>query len=144
MSLNVGVKKMAGERDLERLLSALEPRLLDRTLVICTEPHRALSTLPYRRVFATVLEAEGLTVVMDREEADQHALSYEGHYRCLSLGVHSSLDALGLTAALSSALAKEGISANMFAGYYHDHILVGAQDAERALTCLCDLKVKGS
>ena len=55
---------------------------------------------------------------------------------CITLRIHSSLAAVGLTAAVSGALAAEGISANMIAGFHHDHILLPAADADRALDIL--------
>ena len=52
--------------------------------------------------------------------------------------MHSALEAVGLTAAVSAALTRHGISANVVAAYYHDHIFVPAEDAERALLALKD------
>ena len=54
----------------------------------------------------------------------------------ITLQIHSSLDAVGLTAAFSTASAKNNISANVVAGFYHDHILVAKQDAEKAIETL--------
>jgi len=53
--------------------------------------------------------------------------------------VHSALDAVGLTAAFSNALSSAGISCNVVAAYYHDHIFVDKKDAERAMEVLLDL-----
>jgi hypothetical protein len=52
------------------------------------------------------------------------------------LQVHSSLEAVGLTAAVANRLAAENISANVVAGYYHDHIYVAAKDGDRAILTL--------
>lgn len=54
----------------------------------------------------------------------------------LTLDVHSSLVAVGFTAAVSNALARAGIPANMIAGFHHDHILVPEDRAEEAVSCL--------
>jgi len=54
----------------------------------------------------------------------------------ITLEVHSSLEAVGLTAAVSQALASEAISANIMAGYFHDHIFVPESAGERAMACL--------
>lgn len=56
--------------------------------------------------------------------------------RQITLTVHSSLDAVGLTAAFATELTRHGISANVVAGYYHDHIFVAEKDAERAVAAL--------
>ena len=57
-------------------------------------------------------------------------------FRLISLHVHSSLDAVGLTAAFSTALGNAGISANVVAAYYHDHIFVPTDKADKALNVL--------
>ena len=54
----------------------------------------------------------------------------------LTLDVHSSLLAVGLTAAVSTALAGAGIPANVIAGFHHDHILVPEDRADEAVSCL--------
>jgi hypothetical protein len=66
-------------------------------------------------------------------------LAYEGAYRQVTLTVHSSLAAVGLTAAVSRALADAGIACNMVAGYYHDHAFVPEADAGAALAALARL-----
>ena len=51
----------------------------------------------------------------------------------------SALDAVGLTAAVSRALADAGLSCNVLAGLHHDHLLVPAGRAEEALAVLREL-----
>ena len=51
--------------------------------------------------------------------------------------MHSSLIAVGLTAAVSGTLAAHNISANIIAAFFHDHLFVPQEDAERALAALC-------
>jgi hypothetical protein len=89
-----------------------------------------------------VREKEGLTLVVPRPLADARQLPYSGVFRCITLQVHSSLTAVGLTAAIASALTTHGISANVMAGYYHDHLLVPAESAEAALRSLQELSKK--
>jgi len=57
----------------------------------------------------------------------------------ITLTVHSSLEAVGLTAAFATALGNAGISCNVIAGFYHDHLFVGKDDAHTALTVLREL-----
>jgi hypothetical protein len=89
--------------------------------------------------FATVREDEGLTLVVHRDDADRAGLSYDFLAARITLLVHSDLAAVGLTAAVSTALTGAGISCNVLAGYHHDHLFVAEDDAERALSVLEDL-----
>jgi uncharacterized protein len=86
--------------------------------------------------FAVVREDEGTTIVLPRTEADRHGLGYVAVSRRITLGVHSSLEAIGLTAAVSTALAGRGISCNVIAGVHHDHLFVPDDRAEEALEVL--------
>ena len=57
----------------------------------------------------------------------------------ITLGIHSSLAAIGLTARVSGALAERGISANMIAACHHDHVFVPWARREEAMTALLEL-----
>jgi hypothetical protein len=81
-------------------------------------------------------EQEGVTVILERSVADNLQLSYNFIAAWITLTVHSSLSAVGLTAAFSGALAHEGISCNVVAAFYHDHIFVAEEDAARAMAVL--------
>jgi len=114
---------VAGERDLARLLAALEPHLDDERYSFTATADPRLKDAD----FAIVREAEGLTLIRPDPS---------GEWARISLGVHSSLEAVGLTAALSSRLAEAGISANIVAAIYHDHIFVQWERREEALAAL--------
>ena len=68
--------------------------------------------------------------------ADRMQLEYSFVAKWITLTVHSSLEAVGLTAAFSKALAEENISCNVVAGYFHDHIFINKKDAQKALIVL--------
>ena len=87
----------------------------------------------------TFYEKEGLTIIVLKTNADSLGITYQGIFQCITLNVHSSLEAVGLTAAVSSALANDRISANVVAAYYHDHIFVPKVKANQALLCLLEL-----
>ena len=84
----------------------------------------------------TFREDEGLTAIMSRDTADTHELTYDLITAWLTLRVASSLEGVGLTAAVSSALADHGIACNIVAAFTHDHLFVPARDANRALDVL--------
>lgn len=85
---------------------------------------------------ATFLELEGLTLVLPKHQAQNAGLKYENSFRQITLTVYSSLEAVGLTAAVSARLASKGISANVIAAYYHDHVFVPYDKAVQALLAL--------
>ena len=114
---------MAGERDLARLLAALDPQLHPERYSFSATSDATLG----EGAFAIVRESEGLTLIRPDPA---------GEWARISLGVHSSLEAVGLTAAFSSRLAEAGISANVVAAFYHDHIFVPWDRREEALEAL--------
>ncbi len=131
-----------GGRDLRQLLAAMEPRLLPDEFVFCTlaqERNEVASDLP---ALASFREEEGLSLVLERSLAERRGFQYGPVMRCICLTVHSALDAVGLTAAISSRLARQGISANVVAAYFHDHVFVPAARAEEALEALRELSTK--
>lgn len=128
---------MAGEVDLGKLLAAMKPVLKDGEFVFATI---AGPLLPEGlRPIGTFREDEGLTVIVPAADAGRAGLTASKPMRQITLTVHSSLEAVGLTAAFATELTRHGISANVVAGYCHDHIFVGAEDAERAVTALLAL-----
>lgn len=129
---------MPGEKDIDRMLASLEPILHAGDYVYCTMTD--ISRIDVREAVLIFRELEGMTVILDREKADRLGISYHYVSAWITLAVHSSLDAVGLTAAFSTALGEAGISCNVVAGYYHDHIFVGKEDAERAVTVLRRLR----
>ncbi|MER5414703.1 ACT domain-containing protein [Streptomyces virginiae] len=125
---------MMAERDLERLLSGMRPELLDDRYVFTTvEGAEVPAGL---RPAATVLEPEGLTLVLRQEEADAAGLPYDYVAGWITLRIHSALDAVGLTAAFATELGAHGLSCNVIAGYHHDHLFVAADRAEEAVAVL--------
>lgn len=88
---------------------------------------------------ASFREREGLTLVLERRQAERLGLPYEYVAAWITLTVHSSLAAVGLTAAFATALAEAGISCNVMAGYFHDHLFVARDEGRRALAVLQQL-----
>ncbi|MBP7973196.1 MAG: ACT domain-containing protein [Candidatus Nanopelagicales bacterium] len=87
----------------------------------------------------TFREDEGLTLILPQQEADQADLGYNLVLAWITLRVHSSLEGVGLTAAVSSALAESEISCNVVAAAFHDHLFVPADRADQAVRVLVQL-----
>ena len=127
---------MTGETDLSKMLATLQPHLRDEEYVFCTMGNGRYGDHPELEPIASFLETEGLTLVIPKSRADEQGMAYEGVFRCITLSVHSSLAAVGLTAVVATQLAAHHISANVIAAYYHDHIFVPAPHADAALAAL--------
>ena len=130
---------MTGETNLASLLKSMAPSLLAGEYVFVSFAHAQYGDHANLQPIAMVREVEGMTLVVPRDVADEHGLEYHAVFCCITLTVHSSLEAVGLTAAVSAQLAGRDISANVVAGYYHDHIFVPAHLAQRALVALTEL-----
>jgi N-acetylglutamate synthase-like GNAT family acetyltransferase len=116
------------------MLESLSPQLHDGVYAFVTVPtdfeHPRLAAV------ATVVEREGLTLVLPESDAIRAGLDVLFRASWISLGVQSALAAVGLTAAVSRLLASEGIACNVIAGAHHDHLFVPATEGERALALL--------
>jgi len=130
---------MAGELNLDTLLAAIRPRLLAGEFVFCSVPEMGYRDLEALQPLASYREEEGLSLLLPRSVADRHELEYNGVFRGITLTVHSSLEAVGFTAAVAAQLAAMDIPANVIAAYYHDHVFVPVEKSEQALRCLTAL-----
>jgi hypothetical protein len=129
---------MSGEKDLSKLLSNMNPILRSGEYVICTIPEDNLSATLQRITTPLMVfrENEGTTLIVERTAADKAGLSYKASWSMITLSIHSDLEAVGFLAAISNALAKEGISVNAVSAYYHDHLFVPIEKAENAMDAL--------
>ena len=128
---------MSGIKDLDELLRSMSPKLMESDFVFCTVSG-VLADYVYLNPVATFFEAEGLTLVLEKSVAQNAGLPFDAVYSQITLTVHSSLEAIGLTAAVASKLAAKGISANVIAAFYHDHIFVQQAKAEAAVSALAE------
>jgi len=131
-----------GETSLDNLLANLCPVLAENRYVFVTLPD-SLSPSLYEQALCVFKETEGTTFILDADLADQLGYAYDGYYRQIICKVHSSLEAVGMTAAISTQLAAHGISANVVAAYFHDHIFVPEKSAEKAVALMEQLADNG-
>lgn len=138
--VQVGTPRL-GETDLAKMLASLtvSTRPERYTLVSLGADESNIPTIG-GGIAGVLSEVEGFTVIVEVEVARRRGWPIDFEAAWLTLDVHSSLEAVGLTAAFSAALAEEEISCNVLAGYYHDHLLVPADRVEDARRCLEQLK----
>lgn len=125
---------MKGEKNLSALMQGMTPKLNAGDYVFVTV--KDLTLIDRCDTICEFREAEGTSIIIRKEKADELQLTYDYIASWLTLTVHSSLEAVGLTALFSAELAKHNISCNVVAGYYHDHIFVDKKDAHMALEVL--------
>ncbi len=119
-------------RDLQATLAGMDP-------VCDPRPYRFLS-LPIEDAnadwiddpFAVIREEEGVTFVVPSEVEGGDA----DHFARITLRVNSSLDGVGLTAAVATGLATEDIACNAIAAFHHDHLFVPWDRREDAVAVL--------
>lgn len=129
---------MSGETDLRALLKNMAPELSAEEYAfaaIRAEPREIARLEPW----AIIREDEGTTIILETAKAKANNVPFESSYKRITLRVHSSLDAVGLTAAVTTSLKDIGVSANVVAGFYHDHVFVKSEDGERAIAALKEL-----
>ena len=124
---------MAGEKDLARLIGGMAPVLFAEAWGFALAPEEFVSG---REDFALIRESEGLTLIAPVARLEALGHDAGAPMARISLGVHSALEAVGLTAAISRALAEAGVSANVVAGFFHDHIFVPWADRAAAMVVL--------
>ncbi len=125
---------MKGEKDLNTLLQTMQPKHNTGEYVFCVV--NDLAIVDMKDIILFFREAEGFTVVIKKDLADSLKLDYSFIAAWITLTVHSSLEAVGLTAAFSTALSAGGISCNVVAAFYHDHIFVNKNDSAKAMEIL--------
>jgi hypothetical protein len=124
--------------NLSVLLGSMEPKLHEGVYVYCVAPHG--TDVAGLSPVATISESEGLTLVLPEDQAIGANLRVLFRAAWITLMVHSDLQAVGLTAAFAHALGQAGISCNVVAGAYHDHIFVPFDQAQPALEALIELQ----
>jgi hypothetical protein len=128
---------MAGEKNLIQLIKGMSPHLNDGEYVFSTVEES--TQIKRADILCEFKEREGVTIILERTKAEELNLDYNYVASWITLKVHSSLEAVGLTALFSTKLAEHDISCNVIAGYYHDHIFVDVKNSKKAMLVLQSL-----
>ncbi len=120
----------------------MKPALDPREWVFCCVDRSF--PLESARPLLTFRESEGITIVIEQHVAEEHRLEYAFLARRITLRVESDLESVGFTAAVTAALAKHTIAANVVSGFYHDHLFVPTDRGEEALRVLEELSAESA
>ena len=134
-----GTRPVKGTR---KMIANMTPVLQEGTFVFCTMLHTQDATAAATRSLATFAEDEGMSLILEKSEADRLGLPYGEKMRRITLMVYSSTSGVGLTAAVASELALHRIPANVVAATQHDHVFVPKKHADRALDILRALQAR--
>lgn len=128
-----------GESNLDRLIESMEPVLHNDEFVFATVSSDInLQDLQPIMIFK---ETEGITLILPKPVADAQNVSAEFPCRMITLNIHSSLDAVGFLARITTRLAALEMGVNPVSAFYHDHLFVPSEKAEVALS---ELKLMSS
>jgi hypothetical protein len=125
---------------LPELLADMQPELAENRYLFLALPAGSDPQALTAEAFAVVREQEATTLVLRERLARRAGVQGAGPFARITLKVHSSLAAVGLTAAVAQALAAKGIPANVVAGFFHDHVFVPPDRGEEALRILVRLQ----
>lgn len=129
--------KLTGVTNLQQLIANMEPVLNEGEYVFAIVT--SLEGIPRNSPICEIQEKEGTTLILSKVNAEKLGLSFEYIADWITLNIHSSLEAVGLTAAFATELGNHNISCNVVAGYYHDHIFVDIKDAQKAMEVLWEM-----
>lgn len=125
-------------RDLPTLLARMQPVRHPGCYAFVALPEDA--TLDPARIVASIREPEGLSVIVADQVAHDLGLAIAFRAAWITLAVPSDLQAVGLTAVFSRALARAGIACNVVAGVRHDHLFVPVELVHEAMDALMALQ----
>ncbi len=126
---------MIGESNLEKLLQSMTPVIKEGVFVFASIP-LAQEGAVKKYCIQYFREDEGMAAILRKEDAAALGVKAIYESRMISLMVHSSLDAVGFLAAITSKLASAGISVNPVSAFYHDHLFVPVDRADDAMRLL--------
>lgn len=123
--------------DLQQLLASMAPQLHSGEYVFCSLIGE-YGDYAHLDPITAFREQEGLSLVIPKDRAVAEGIEFDSTFKMITLTVHSSLDAVGLTAAVATKLTEYDISANVIAAFHHDHIMVPTAKADLAMVALAE------
>lgn len=122
---------MDGERNLDTLLKTMQPLLMDGKWVFRTSAN-GFDAATLETAILMLREPEGVTIISPATPNNDGLPVWA----MITLSIHSSLEAVGFLAAITTSLAAIDIPVNAVSAYYHDHIFVPYDRSDDALECL--------
>lgn len=122
--------------DTNAMIAGMAPMLQPGQFVFCTTADDSVAARAMPDAIATYREAEGLSLILPVAAAKALGFDVSMPMACITLTVQSSLEGIGLTAAVATALTEAGIPCNMVAAYHHDHVFVPVESAKTAVDVL--------
>ena len=126
------------------MIAGMAPVLDPQPYVFCSFAAGAADAATHAAALASFHEEEGLSLILPQDAARRACADPGVTMARITLSVHSALEGVGLTAAVATALADQGIACNMVAAYHHDHAFVPLGDAARAMAILKELAKQGA
>ncbi len=126
---------MNGEKNLQKLIAGMNPRLRDTEYVFATADITWASIADFDPVCA-FQEKEGKTLILEKHKAEKAGISYNYTCRMITLEIHSALEAMGFLASITQRLAENNLSVNVVSGYYHDHLFVAKDSVAQVMSLL--------
>ena len=122
---------MHGERNLDTLIRTMQPQLADGKWVFRSS-ESGFDAATLETAILMFREPEGVTIISPASTTDVGLPTWA----MITLSIHSSLEAVGFLAAITTSLAAIGIPVNAVSAYYHDHIFVPHERRDDALEFL--------
>lgn len=120
----------------DQMISGMTPELQPGVFVFVTTDDDVLAGRLSAQAISTFKEKEGMSVIIPISLAEELDFNVDHPMQCITLNVYSSLEGVGLTAAVATALGQAAIPCNMVAAFHHDHVFVPADMSANALAVL--------
>ncbi|MCF6233734.1 MAG: ACT domain-containing protein [Rhodobacteraceae bacterium] len=122
------------------MISGMTPVMRPGDFVFVTSDDPDLVASLSSKAISTFKEDEGMSMLVPIEVAEKSMQNIDHPMRCITLNVFSSLEGVGLTAAVATALGDNAIPCNMIAAFHHDHVFIPSEKSDEALAVLISLQ----